>query len=161
VNAITLLENQHREVEELFTRLEEATKDPARLQIFNTLADKLAIHCTIEEKIFYPAVKARQTEELLGEAVQEHLQAKRLLVDIMNLDAGSDEFEAKCKVLMEEIEHHVEEEEGELFPKCKDLMDGVLLEALGQEMTSMMTELEEKSAPREAIFDEVKEAAPI
>ena len=83
------------------------------------IADALAVHATIEERHFYPAVKEKRTEEILFESVEEHLEIKRAIADLLALEAIDETFEAKVKVLQEDVEHHVEEEENQLFPKVE------------------------------------------
>jgi hemerythrin superfamily protein len=161
MSAIDMLEQDHREVEDLFEEFESAKGAAEKREIFEEIADKLAVHSTIEERHFYPAAKAKDTEDLLLEAAEEHLSAKRLIADLMALDAGDETFDAKVKVLQEQIEHHVEEEEGELFPKVKKLLDKESLDALEQEMTATREELLEEGEPREAVPAETDEAARI
>jgi hemerythrin superfamily protein len=161
MNAIKLLESQHREVEALFKKFEKTNRSATKERLVEELSDKLAVHAAIEERHFYPAVKDKQTEDLLRESLEEHLAAKRLIADLLDLGPDDENFEAKVKVLQEQIEHHVEEEEGELFPKVKKLMSADELEALGQEMTATQEELEAEQEPREAVRDETEEAAPL
>jgi hemerythrin superfamily protein len=161
MTAIDLLEAQHREVEELFEKFEESTAPKTRERIVAEICDKLTVHATIEEQHFYPAVKAKQTEDLLMEALEEHLAAKRVIADLLDLTASDDTFEAKVKVLQEQIEHHVEEEEDELFPAVEKLLSKDELVALAAEMSATQSELEEAANPREAVRDEVDEAAPL
>jgi hemerythrin superfamily protein len=159
VNAIDLLTEQHAEVDKLIAAIEKGKGDKQAL--FEELADKLAAHATIEEKIFYPAVKAGTTEELLHESVEEHLVIKRLLTDMMELDPDDDQFDAKLSVMKESIEHHAhKEEEKELFPKVKKLLTGEQLEALGGEMTAMFEDLMTQE-PRRQVPAETDEAAHI
>jgi hypothetical protein len=160
MSAIDMLEDQHREVEELFEDFEEAEGREKRA-IFREIADKLAIHAAIEEKHFYPAAKAPQTEDLLLESAEEHLSVKRLIADLLNLSEKDETFEAKVKVLQEQVEHHVEEEEGELFPKVQKLLDGTMLEALEQEMMATQDELESKGEPSAQVPSETDKAAPV
>src|SRR3954451_25396658 len=124
MNAIDMLEEQHREVEDLFDQLREAETPKEKERLFTEVADKLAIHATIEERHFYPSVKAKETEALLLESVEEHLPVKRILADLMETDAGDDSFDPRIKLLREEVSHHVEEEETELFPEVRKLMSG-------------------------------------
>lgn len=161
MGAIELLESQHREVEKLFSQLEKAKDAKKKKALFEELADKLAVHAAIEEHHFYPAVKAKQTEDILLEAVEEHLAVKRILADLLELSADDDTFDAKIKVLKEQVEHHVEEEEGEMFPKVKKLLDAEELDAVEQEMIAEQEELEEAGNPRQAIPGETGEAAPV
>ncbi len=111
MSAIDLLKSQHREVEKLFKQIESAKEGRKKMILFEEIADKLAIHATIEEHHFYPAVKEKRTEDILLEAVEEHLTIKRTLADLMKLDVGEQSFDPKLKVL-KEVQHHVKEEEG-------------------------------------------------
>jgi hemerythrin superfamily protein len=160
MGAIDMLESQHREVEKLFKAFENAEGDEKR-EVFIEIADKLAVHAAIEEKHFYPAAKARDTEDLLLESAEEHLSVKRIIADLLAMKPGDDTFDAKVTTLKEQVEHHVEEEEGELFPKVKKLLDATTLEALEQEMTATQEELLEQGNPREQVPSETGEAAPI
>jgi hemerythrin superfamily protein len=161
MGAIDMLEAQHREVEDLFEELDEAEGKEEKHDVFNQIADKLAVHAAIEEKHFYPSTKAEETAELLEAAVEEHLSVKRLIADLLTQDVDDETFEAKVKVLKEQVEHHVEEEEGEMFPKVKKLLDETTLEALEQEMTATQEELLAKGEPRNQVPAETGEAAPI
>jgi hemerythrin superfamily protein len=161
MNAIKLLKQQHREVEVLFKQLEKAKSARPRLKAFEQIADKLAVHATIEEKLFYPSVKRRQTEEILLEAVEEHLGVKRVIADLLDLEADDPTFEAKIKVLKDLVEHHVEEEEETLFPKVAKLLDDDELEAIGDEMADAMMRLLKRGNPREAVPSETEHAATL
>jgi hemerythrin superfamily protein len=161
MSAIDLLKSQHRQVEKLFKQIEKATRSDEKLRLFEEIADKLAIHAAIEEHHFYPGVKAKSTEDILLESVEEHLTIKRTLADLLKLDADDESFDAKVKVLKEEVEHHVEEEESDLFPKVKKLLKAEDLDALEQQMVEEQTELEDQGNAREGIPAETGEAAPI
>jgi hemerythrin superfamily protein len=161
MSAIDMLESQHREVEDLFEEFEKARGPKRKQEIFQQIADKLAVHATIEEKHFYPAAKSKDTEELVTESVEEHLSVKRLIADLLALDSVDDTFEAKVKVLQEQVEHHVEEEEDELFPKVEKLLDDETLEALEQEMTATADQLLTEGNPRENVPSETGEAAHV
>lgn len=160
-DAMELLISQHDEVDELFSMIEK-TEDAERKQAyFEELADKLAAHATIEEALFYPAVNAKSTRDLLVESTEEHLSIKRVLADLLELDVEDEQFDAKIKVMKEQVEHHArKEEEGELFPKVKRLLDKEELSALGGEMLSMFETLLE-TEPRRNVPAETGEAAPI
>jgi hemerythrin superfamily protein len=161
MNAIELLTQQHDEVDELIENIEQATDDKHKEVSFLALADKLAAHAKIEEALFYPAVMAKQTEDMLLESVEEHLSIKRVLADLMELDIDDEHFDAKLSVMKEAIEHHArEEEEAELFPKVKQLLVAEELEALGSEMLAMFEGLME-GAPRESVPSETGAAAPL
>jgi hypothetical protein len=147
MNAIELLETQHRDVDELFTRLERrGGKGDERRKMFDDLADLLAIHASIEEMHFYPAVKqaaeTKKTEEILEHSLEEHLGVKRRLSLCMASRMDSPTFKKRLMALKNEVQHHVKEEREDLFPKVMRLFDNDQLEALGQEMTSTMAELQ-------------------
>ena len=162
MDAIQLLEQQHREVEKLFEQFENAgdRAKKTKQQVAKKIMDRLAAHATIEEKIFYPATKDARTEEILHEAAEEHLAAKRIIADLVEKDLDDEVFEAKVSVLKEQIEHHVEEEEKELFPKVKKLLDQEQLEELGQRMKAMYEELIGED-PRLQVPGETGEAAQV
>ena len=161
MNAIKFLKKQHREVEALFKQLEKAKSARPRRKAFEQIADTLAVHATIEEKHFYPSVNRRTTEEILLEAVEEHLGVKRVIADLLDLEANDPTFEAKAKVLKDLVEHHVEEEEETLFPKVSKLIENDELEAIGEQMAETMKELLEGGSPRAAVPSETERAASL
>lgn len=161
MNAVKMLKQQHREVEKLFKQFEAAKSAGPREKAFFEIADALAVHATIEERHFYPAVKETETEEILLESVEEHLEVKRIIADLLDMDAEEEEFGAKMKVLKENVEHHVEEEESELFPKVEKLFDEETLEAIGAAMEETQEELKREGNPREAIPGETDAPAPL
>ncbi|HVV48871.1 MAG TPA: hemerythrin domain-containing protein [Polyangia bacterium] len=161
MSAIDLLESQHREVEKLFAAFEKAKGEDRKRRLFEEIADKLAIHAAIEEHHFYPAVKAKRTEDILLESLEEHLAMKRTIADLLKLDASDETFDAKVTVLQEQVEHHVGEEEEDLFPKVKKILSATELDALEQEMQAEQEELKEAGAPRASIPAQTGEAAPL
>jgi hemerythrin superfamily protein len=162
IDALELLMEQHEEVETLIDEIEDADDPDEKLRLFEQLADKLAAHATIEEKLFYPAMMDESTRELLVESTEEHLSVKRLLADMMELDAEDEHFDAKLTVLRDQIVHHAhEEEEGELFPLVRKLCDQDELAALGNEMLAMFEALLEKGAPRQNVPAETRAAASL
>jgi hemerythrin superfamily protein len=151
-DVLEILTSQHAEVDMLFEKLEK--KEGDRRALFTELADKLAAHATVEEKIFYPAVMAKQTQDQLKEAVEEHLSIKRLLADLIAISPSDDAFDAKLKVLKEQVTHHAhKEEEAKLFPKLKSLLSADERAAIGNELLVMFEELmvshPYKNVPRE------------
>src|SRR5690242_12952688 len=113
MDAIEMLKSQHREVEAFFKKYEEKGDgaEKGKQQLFESIADALAMHATIEERHFYPAVRAKRTEDILLEALEEHVGIKRVIADLLKIDSSEETFDAKVKVLKEQVEHHVEEEE--------------------------------------------------
>jgi len=161
MNAIELLKQQHDEVDELIKKLEKTDDMDQKRRLFAELGDNLAAHATIEEKIFYPAVFARQTEDLLRESTEEHLQIKRVLADMLDMDVDDEQFDAKLSVVKEAVTHHArEEEEGELFPKVEKLFDEGDLDGIGDEMEIMFETLMEEQ-PRFEIPGQTEEAAKL
>src|SRR5690349_7059614 len=121
MKATELLEKQHREVEAIFDKIESSRSGSNGL--VNDLADKLAGHMAIEQKLFYPAVRSAD-ENLVLESFEEHAIAELALKRLLAVDAKDPTFTAKVTALKELIQHHVEEEEEELFPKVEKAIEG-------------------------------------
>jgi hemerythrin superfamily protein len=139
-DAIALLKEDHRAVEKLFKEFEGAKGEGRKEKLARRICMELTVHTKIEEEIFYPACKGKVDEDLLKEAYVEHDAAKLLIAEI---EAGSgqsdDYFDAKVQVLSEQIEHHVEEEEKELFPEVRKA--DLDLKALGEQLAARKKEL--------------------
>jgi hemerythrin-like domain-containing protein len=134
MDAFELLKADHRKVAELFDQLESAS-GKAKLNVFNQIKNELELHTHIEEKIFYPALeKPTETHDLTLEAYEEHKTVKSLLAEMSGAKAPNDEWDAKAKVLRENVEHHVDEEENELFDKAGDALSDEEIERLGEQM---------------------------
>lgn len=152
VNALDLLEQQHRQVERLFREIKSARTQPQKRRLFGELARALAVHTKLEETLFYPAVFGEKTEEILRESVEEHLVAKRILADLLGMEPSDPQFMGKMAVLEESVRHHVQEEENTLFPQvrkdCSDDLDmlGACLEKRNREL---MKDKPVRSLPRE------------
>ena len=144
-DAIALLMQDHRTVEELFAAFEKASGEGRKQKIAQEICLELSVHATIEEEIFYPACEGKIEEDLLKEAYVEHDGAKVLIAQILEGDGQSDDyFDAKVKVLQEQIEHHVEEEEKRLegmFSQARKA--GLDMEALGEQLAARKAELVE------------------
>lgn len=136
VDAITLLTEDHENVKAMFEQYE-ALGERAHVtkkRLATQICTELIRHATAEEEIFYPAVRAagKDQEELVDEAIVEHASAKELIAQILDMEPTEDLFDAKVKVLSELIDHHVQEEEGEMFPKARKA--GLDLEQLGRQI---------------------------
>jgi hemerythrin superfamily protein len=122
-DAIALLKSDHKQVKALFSEFDEIKDDGAdedKAAIVAQICDELEIHAAIEEEIFYPAIrKAIDDSDLLDEALVEHAGAKDLIAQLEDAAADDDLYNAKVTVLGEQIEHHVQDEEGSMFPKAK------------------------------------------
>lgn len=144
LNALTLLKQDHDEVNELFEKFENKKEKMSASQkqdLALQICQMLTVHATIEEEIFYPAAREQveDGEELLDEAEVEHQSAKDLIAQIEGMKPNDELFDAKVKVLGEYIKHHVKEEQNELFPECrKSDMD---LAAIGQQLQARKSEL--------------------
>jgi len=136
MNATELLKRQHREVKGLFRALKNARDARGRRAAMEKIATQLSAHMRIEEDIFYPALQdigTKKAEEMVPEAYEEHHVASLVLVELPDVDPKDERFEAKMTVLEELIEHHVEEEEKDLFKLAEKLGAERLIE-LGEEM---------------------------
>jgi hypothetical protein len=134
MKATELLKSQHREVESLFKRIEKAKEDSDKQELFEELAANLVAHDAIEREIFYPACEEEMgMNELLGEALVEHGLVEFSLYQADQAQ-GDEDFEFKCTVLQEVVEHHVEDEEKEFLPKAEKALGKARLEELGAEM---------------------------
>jgi hemerythrin superfamily protein len=140
-NLIDLLEKDHKKVKKLFKDFEKLAKkgdDAGKIEIARQICQELTVHAQVEEEIFYPAAH-EALADLIDEATVEHATAKDLIAQIEAMNGSEQLYDAKVKVLGEYIDHHVEEEEGEIFPKArKAKLD---LEALGAETKARKEEL--------------------
>jgi hemerythrin-like domain-containing protein len=137
MNAFELLKADHTKVNEIFEQLEPTTERgvKTREELFNKLKQELTIHAQIEEKVFYPVLEeAGPTHEIVLEAYEEHNLVKQLLEELDAMPKDSEEWKAKLTVLQENVEHHVEEEEGEMFPKAKRVLTAEQIQQLGDEL---------------------------
>ncbi len=145
-DAIALLKQDHRTVEDLFAKFEKASGDGRKQKLAEEICLELSVHAQIEEEIFYPACEGKVDEELLKEAYVEHDGAKVLIAEIMAGGPKDDEFyDAKVKVLQEEIEHHVEEEEKRLEGLFAQARKAELdMDELGEQLAARKLELTEQ-----------------
>jgi hemerythrin superfamily protein len=149
MNAIELLENDHRKVEGLFAEIEKLGDGNAaeRQRLFEQIRIELKVHEAIEEELFYPALQANEkTRDIVLEGYQEHHVADMQVAEIGELSASDEMWMVKVKVLKETIEHHIEEEEKEMFPKARKVAGAEELENLGD----LMEDRKEELLPRAA-----------
>lgn len=141
-DAIALLKADHKEVDAMFKAFEKTDDDAKKQELATRICQALTVHAQIEEEIFYPAAYDAFDEEgddLVDEAQVEHASAKALIAEIEAMSVGEPLFDAKVKVLGEYIKHHVEEEEKEMFPECRDA--GMDLKGLGEQLAARKAEL--------------------
>jgi hemerythrin superfamily protein len=160
MDAVDFLIRQHREMEKAMSHVLES-REAERKAAFAKVADHLTMHIESEEQVFYPAVKAQRTEDILLESLEEHLSLKRLMADLLELDASEQTFEPKFKVLKEQAEHHHKEEEEHLFPKVKKNLAPSEREKIGQQMLDLQEKLRSDGQPRELVADQTDAAAPL
>ncbi|MDX2275000.1 MAG: hemerythrin domain-containing protein [Hyphomonadaceae bacterium] len=142
MDAVAMLEADHREVEKMFKAFEAARGDARKAELAARICKSLRVHTEIEEEIFYPAfLEATGEEDMNDEAIVEHDVVKRLIAEVEEMTPGEDFYDAKMKVLSEIIAHHVEEEEekGGMFAQMRK--SNVDLVALGAEMAARKKQL--------------------
>ena len=145
-DAILLLKTDHAAVKKLFEQEEKLAKPAGekKTALFNEIKAALEVHATIEEEIFYPAVKKARSEHVkdeVREGYEEHKQIKTLLAEISSITPSDETYDMKVKVLKEDVEHHVKDEEGEMFPDAKKFLGESRLVELGAEMEERKQEL--------------------
>ena len=140
MDAITLLKNDHKTVEALFKRFEKAGDNALaeKRAVVDQIIEELAIHAAIEEQLFYPVTRATvpETEAIVLESLEEHHIVKWVLSELDSMDPQDERFDAKVTVLIENVRHHVKEEEQEYFPKVRDELGRNALDDLGDAMVS-------------------------
>jgi hemerythrin superfamily protein len=137
MDAFEMLKNDHAKVSSLFDKLEPATDATTRMQLFTQLKQELDIHAHIEETILYPALKAAsETRDLTEEAYEEHQEVKDLLSELETTPADGEDWGDILLELRENVEHHVEEEEGEMFTKARTVLSEQQLNEIGAQMAA-------------------------
>jgi hypothetical protein len=160
MKATELLQQQHEEVKALYARYEQTDDDDEKQALFEEIADNLAAHAAIEERIFYPAAYGDELEQELEEAVEEHLAVKRELADLLGMTPDEEQFDAKMKVLIEMVDHHVEEEEREILPSAEAQLGDARLVQLGEEMEQLFDELMSEGPSDEIPLQTEQAASP-
>ena len=144
VNAISLLEEDHRKMKKLLSELDSTTERgvKTRAELFATVREELTVHETIEEEIFYPALKAHpKTKEIALEGYEEHHVVDMVMAEIEGLPYDDEKWGAKFTVMKENIEHHIEEEETQMFKQARQVFDEDELKALGEQMLARKEQL--------------------
>lgn len=154
-NAIDILTQDHRKVDELIAELESLSGADTGADSPNTtfiqLRDNFMLHGQVEEQIFYPALKQNpETASLVEHAVDEHQEVKEMLAQMEGLTPNSDEFQRLLKKVKEDIEHHVEEEESEMFVKARQVLGEQKMEELGRQIKQMKDREKPNSASASA-----------
>lgn len=142
MNVIELLKSDHQKVAKMFKSYEAAKESESESEkeaIVAQLCEELSVHAEAEEELFYPAFEARgendeKAQDTVKEAFEEHKLVKTLMAELEEMSAGEEQYDAKVKVLKDLVEHHVEEEEGQMMPKAKKLLSSEELEELGTQV---------------------------
>ena len=147
MNAITMLEEDHVKMRKLLDELESTTERglKIRAELFSTIKGELTIHEIIEEEIFYPELKAHpKAKDIVLEGYEEHHVVDTVMAELEDLPVDDESWGAKAKVMKENVEHHMEEEEGEMFQKARQVFDRDELDELGTRMERRKTEAQEE-----------------
>ncbi|MCQ4306898.1 hemerythrin domain-containing protein [Pseudomonas stutzeri] len=150
MNAIDLLIEDHERVKDILTRLTESTERAVktRTDLLQKLEMEVTIHTQLEEQILYPAYKeagGKEELKMYHEAKEEHRAVDSLVLpDLKVTDPGSVEFSGRAKVCKELLEHHIEEEESEMFPQARELFDEARLEEMGKQMSELRDRLKKE-----------------
>jgi len=147
-HAIAILLKDHDKVKGLFERFEKAESRREKEQIISSALEELKIHAIVEEEIFYPAVRRHVGKDLMNEADEEHHVARVLIAELDHDGQSHDHRHAKFTVLSENVRHHIDEEEGEVLPKAKELKIDFV--ALGQQILERKARLREDGIPPDA-----------
>ncbi len=132
-DVIKLLEQDHREVEELFSKAE-STTGAARQQVVTKITSALTLHTEVEERFVYPAMRDAGLGDLVSEAEQEHAKVKELVAQLETMDATTDDIDTLLAELKADVQHHVQEEETEAFPEFRDAVDQSELQTLATQV---------------------------
>jgi hemerythrin superfamily protein len=144
MNAIELLKADHDKVKELLNEADATTEraEKTRTELFATIKRELTVHEEIEEKIFYPALREHpKAKDIVLEAYEEHNVVDTVMSELEQTDVSDETWAAKFTVLKENLEHHIEEEEGEMFTQARSVFESEELAALGERMAQMKEQL--------------------
>ena len=135
-SVITILTRDHRTVDELFKKFEQTTNraHKTRAELVTTITRELSIHAGVEETVVYPRFRkaGKEIKDKVLEGLEEHHVVKELLAELEHMEPGDERFEAKVQVLIENVRHHVKEEEGDMFPRAKKALSDSELRDLGE-----------------------------
>ncbi len=147
MDAIALLKSDHDKVKKLLTELESTTERgvKTRQELFATIKGELTVHEVIEEEIFYPALKSHpKAKDIVLEGYEEHHVVDLLMSELEALDVTDESWGAKAMVMKENVEHHIEEEEGDMFKQARQVFDRQELEELGARMEERKTSAQQE-----------------
>jgi hemerythrin superfamily protein len=152
MDAITMLKSDHRNVQALFTRFERAGDRAyaTKRALVDSMIEELSKHAAVEEEVFYPTTRATVPgiDDIVLESIEEHHIVKWVLSELEDMDPHAEAFDAKVTVLIENVRHHVKEEESDYFPKVRNALSRKALGALGEAMEAAKKGAPSKPNPR-------------
>jgi hemerythrin superfamily protein len=166
MDALELLIHDHEEVKKLFTQFEKSRDEAKQHQLAQQVCLELTVHTQLEEQSFYPEARTvPEMEDMIMESLEEHRQAKELVAKIQQLDMGDEHLEPDMKVLKEDIEHHVQEEEKEMFPALRKAWDKARREEMGEllmrQKQALKAQMDGRRAPEQRVTEDVREAESV
>jgi hemerythrin superfamily protein len=141
MDAISLLKQQHQEVDALFTRVQSSNADDEKIQLLGLIAERLTIHAEIEERLFYPFARSKGIQDLVDHSLKEHMEVKRLISEMLQLKRSDPRVDKDLLQLIESVQQHVQEEETTFFPRLMTLVTQDDLLSLGGQMERMVEDL--------------------
>jgi hemerythrin superfamily protein len=137
MNALEMLKNDHRKVDQLFEQMNNAEEFSEKTELFQKIKDELQLHASLEESSFYPLFSEKPGfEDLVEDSIDDHQEVKSLLEEISAIE-DEDEFDERIDELMESVQYHVEQEENEFFPRVEAILSKEELDQMGSEMDEM------------------------
>jgi len=147
MDVFELLTNDHRKVSAIFEQLEQTSDVTTRQTLFAQVKQELDLHAYVEETLFYPKLKeAAETREIILEAYEEHQEVKDLLTEMQGLSPDGDEWSDLLQELKESVEHHVDEEENEMFPQAREVLSQQEIEEIGDQIQAAKQQQKSSSA---------------
>lgn len=143
MDALTMLKQQHREVDELFDRIQQCT-DEERIPLLGRISEKLTLHAEIEERHFYPFCRRMGIQDMVDHSLQEHAEVKQLIAEILQMKRHDPRIMDDVNKLMSAVQSHVKEEENMLFPRLVSVASAQDLTNVGMEMQRTMDELSQQ-----------------
>ncbi|MBA3322367.1 MAG: hemerythrin domain-containing protein [Pyrinomonadaceae bacterium] len=147
MDVFELLTNDHRKVSAIFEQLEQTSDVTTRQTLFAQVKQELDLHAYVEETLFYPKLKeAAETREIILEAYEEHQEVKDLLTEMQGLSPDGDEWSDLLQELKESVEHHVDEEENEMFPQAREVLSASEIDQLGTQIEAAKQQQKQKAS---------------
>ncbi len=141
MDAISLLKQQHQEVDALFTRIQNTKADDEKIQLLGLIAERLTIHAEIEERLFYPFARSKGIQDIVDHSLKEHMEVKRLISEMLQLKRSDPRVDKDLLQLIESVQQHVQEEETTFFPRLMTLVTQDDLLSLGGQMERLVEDL--------------------